>query len=62
MINGAPAATLDLANKTGWMTSSLFEEVMTRIIKHGNSSKENPSLLLFDNHESHLTPQAINYA
>lgn len=51
MTDGAPTGTLGLANKTGWMTTELFTEVI-----------DNPSLLLFDNHESHLSAAAINLA
>ncbi|KAI5719329.1 hypothetical protein M8J76_008679 [Diaphorina citri] len=62
MTDGAPIGTLGLANKTGWMTTELFTEVMKHYIKHSNSSVDNPSLLLFDNHESHLSAAAINLA
>ena len=55
MIKGAPAGTLGLAGKTGWMTVELFYQVMEHFIKHSHSSPQNPSLLIFDNHESHLS-------
>lgn len=62
MINGAPAGTLGLAHTTGWMTSELFLDVMAHFVRETHSSKENPTLLIFDNHETHLTADAINYA
>lgn len=61
-INGAPVGTLGLAQKTGWMTGELFLEVMKHFVEHSKSSKEHQSLLIYDNHESHLHPAVINYA
>ncbi len=62
MLNGAPSGTLGLATPSGWMTSSLFEDVMRHFVKYSHSSIQNRTLLIFDNHESHLSPFAINYA
>lgn len=62
MVVGAPTGTLGLANKSGWMTSDLFVEVIRHFIKHTASSKENPTLLIYDNHESHLSIDSIQLA
>lgn len=62
MINGAPNGTLGLASSSGWMTSELFPRVMEHFIKHTNSSKENPSLLITDNHESHMCIEVLDLA
>ncbi|KAI5724685.1 hypothetical protein M8J77_005936 [Diaphorina citri] len=62
MIHGAPPGTLGLANKSGWMMSDLFLETLKHFVKHTNSSEERPTLLIYDNHESHLSYQAIDYA
>lgn len=62
MTNGAPTGTLGLAQQTGWMNSELFPEVLKHFIKITSSSKENPSLLILDNHESHLAPAVLNIA
>ncbi len=62
MLHGAPPGTLALAHPSGWMTSTSFEEVMKHFVRHTNSSVENRSLLIMDNHETHLTPNVINYA
>lgn len=62
MINGAPIGTLGLVSTTGWMTSELFPSVMRHFISHSNSSKDNPSVLIYDNHESHLTIATLNLA
>ncbi|XP_077286031.1 uncharacterized protein LOC143911145 [Arctopsyche grandis] len=62
MLNKAPAGTLGLAQPTGWMNTELFPHVVTHFVKVTGSSKENPCLLILDNHESHLAPQALNIA
>ncbi|XP_064641955.1 uncharacterized protein LOC135496524 [Lineus longissimus] len=62
MRHDAPTGTLGLANKSGRMNSELFSEVMDHYIHHTNSSKDNPSLLIYDNHESHLSLQVIDKA
>lgn len=56
MLKGAPNGTLGLANPTGWMVTDIFQEVMEHFIKHSNTTPDNPSVLIFDNHESHLGP------
>lgn len=60
MTSGAPAGTLGLATKAGWMNSECFVQVIHHFIKYTASSKENPTLLLMDNHESHLSIEAID--
>jgi hypothetical protein len=60
MIAGAPPGTLGLAQKTGWMNGELFLKVMAHFIKHTQSSLENPTLLIYDNHESHLSIDVVN--
>lgn len=62
MLNGAPTNTLGLAGPSGWMTSELFPRVMEHFIKYSHSSKENPSLLLSDNHESHMSIEVLDMA
>lgn len=54
MLKGAPNGTLGLENPSGWMITDIFEKVLEHFIKHLNTTLDNPSLLIFDNHESHL--------
>lgn len=54
--------TLGLVNPSGWMIADLFPSVMKHFIKYSNSTKENPTILIYDNHESHLSIEAINLA
>lgn len=62
MINDAPANTLGLATQSGWMTADLFVQVIRHFIKYTCSSKSNPTLLLYDNHESHLSIECLDLA
>lgn len=62
MIKNTPPGTLGLATPTGWMNSTIFPEVIKHFVKHTNSSKENPSILIMDNHESHLSIAALDLA
>ncbi|KAJ8943727.1 hypothetical protein NQ314_009664 [Rhamnusium bicolor] len=62
MLIGAPTRTLGLATLSGWMNTELFVETMRHFIKHTNSSKENPSLLIMGNFEEHISLKAIDLA
>ncbi|KAJ8953403.1 hypothetical protein NQ318_023520 [Aromia moschata] len=60
-LTDAPASSLALGNKSGWMTKELFPMVIKHIIQYTNCSPENRILLLIDNHESH-TSGSWNYS
>ena len=62
MMSGATRESLGLVHKSGWMTSDNFQKVMEHFVKYSGSSLENPSLLIMDNHESHLSYEAVEYA
>ncbi|KAF2884793.1 hypothetical protein ILUMI_21400 [Ignelater luminosus] len=53
MLAGAPAGSLGLAY--GWITNDLFIQVLDHFIIFTNSCSENPTLLINDNHESHIS-------
>lgn len=61
MLLGAPSGSLGLSNPSGWMTATLFMEVLKHFVKHTRCSPLNKVLLLLDNHESHLSLDAIDY-
>lgn len=44
------------------MNGKLFPFVMKHFIQHNGSSKENHTILIYDNHESHLTIETLNTA
>lgn len=59
---GMPGAK-GCASKSGWMTVEIFaEEYLDHLISHSNCTKENPILLILDNHGSHVSIQAVQKA
>lgn len=62
MMTGAPDGSLGLVTDNGWMTSEKFVSVMEHFVKHVQPSERNPVVLVLDNHESHLSLQALTYA
>ncbi|KAF2891438.1 hypothetical protein ILUMI_14735, partial [Ignelater luminosus] len=62
MLTGAPSGTLSLAQPTGWMTGELFANVIRHFIKMTSFTKENLTLVIMDNDESHLAPEVLNIA
>lgn len=59
---GTPPGSLILASLSCWMNSELFVEVMKHFIQRSASSKNFPSILISDNHESHLSIEALDIA
>ena len=58
-IRDGPLGCIGAANKSGWMQEPQFVTFMHHFIKHVRPDKENPVLLLLDNHSSHLSLDAI---
>ena len=61
-ITGAPAGSLGTATQSGWMNEVLFIEYLKHFINHVRCSHTNKVLLILDNHNSHITLQAIDLA
>ena len=62
MLKGAPPGSKGLAASSGWMTSELFVEVLRHFIPYMNASRSEPSLLILDNHVSHVSLEVIKMA
>jgi hypothetical protein len=62
MIKGAPPGTIGRANPSGWSNDSLFLIFLKHFITHAKPTKEDRVMLLLDNHESHLSVEAIELA
>jgi hypothetical protein len=62
MTAGAPTGTLGLVSDSGWMNRELFPAVIRHFVHHTSSSLANPSLLIMDNHDSHLATEALKIA
>lgn len=61
-INGSPPGSIGAAHQSGWMTKENFLKYLEHFVCHTKCSPESKVLLLLDNHESHLSIQAIEYA
>ena len=62
LLSGAPEGSLGLTSDSGWMRSDIFVKVLEHVVTYAHASVENPILLTMDNHESHVSLQAILYA
>ena len=61
MIHGAPPGTLGTAHPIGWMTATVFLECLKHFVRYAHCSKDKTALLLLDNHESHVSLEAIDF-
>lgn len=62
MLKNAPVGSKGNATPSGWMQGELFEDVLKHFVRCERPNRENPKLILLDNHESHLNLGALNYA
>lgn len=60
-LNNAPPGSSGDANPSGWMKAEQFLKFVQHFVKHSKTSKDKPALLLLDNHDSHLSIEALNY-
>lgn len=58
----AGQGAVGFANGCGWMTSNEFALYMEHFIKHSGARAGSPTLLILDNHTSHLSVRAIDMA
>jgi DDE superfamily endonuclease len=59
MLHGAPPGSAGSAQPSGWMTTNNFIEYLKHFIKYSSVSVNKPALLILDNHESHISIEAI---
>lgn len=59
--NGPPGCA-GTAQVTGWMVESTFVEWFRHFLKHVHPSKDDPILLILDNHETHMSIDFIDLA
>jgi hypothetical protein len=52
---GAPAGSMFGCSKSGWMNEELFLSWLPHFVQHANCSVDRPSLLILDNHSSHIS-------
>lgn len=59
MLEEGPVGSLGLAFPSGWMDTNNFISALKHFIKHAKPTKENPVLLIMDNHETHVSIDVI---
>ena len=70
MLRGAPAGSLpihcqsiaNLANSSAWMKQDIFPQVLKHFIDNMTVSKDQPGVLIMDNHNSHITLEGVELA
>lgn len=62
IIKGAPPGSVGAANPSGWSTAQIFLQYLDHFILHVKPTREMPQLIIMDNHESHVTIEAIDKA
>ncbi|XP_054720659.1 uncharacterized protein LOC129230285 [Uloborus diversus] len=62
MLHGAPLRSDGAATASGWMNSDIFLLVMKHFIKFSKSSLQNKTLLIMDNHYTHVSIDVIDLA
>ena len=61
-MDSAPSTADAACNESGWMKQAEFVKYMKHFIKYAKPSRDKPALLLLDNHTSHLSIEAIDFA
>lgn len=61
LMNGAPSESIMLISDSGYISTELFCQWLKHFQKHARASKEDPVLLILDNHSSHCTLEAVTY-
>ncbi|CAH1970304.1 unnamed protein product [Acanthoscelides obtectus] len=62
VLNNGPPGALGLAQVSGWMTEDCFVKALEHFVIHVRPSKENPALILMDNHTSHVNLRVVEFA
>jgi len=58
---GAPADAKGIATDSGWMTSEAFVKYLQHVVTHTRPSRDDPILMILDNHASHIGLQAVEF-
>ena len=61
-VRNGPPECLGVGNQSGWMTQNEFLKFIDHFIRHVKPSKDDPALLLLDNHSSHVNMEVVNKA
>ena len=61
-ISAAPVGSIERSAKSGWMNENLFMEYLKHFKKETRCTMDRKVLLVMDNHESHISLQAADFA
>ncbi|XP_059060761.1 uncharacterized protein LOC131853752 [Achroia grisella] len=61
-VRNGPPECIGVGNQSGWMTQKEFIRFIYHFIHHVKPSKEDPVLLLLENHSSHINVEVVNKA
>ncbi|KAJ8930205.1 hypothetical protein NQ314_017020 [Rhamnusium bicolor] len=61
MITGAPPGTAGGAEKTGWVNSEAFMDILKHLHRFVKSTPEWPIFLIIDNHQSHISISSLEF-
>jgi hypothetical protein len=59
LFSNSPTGALALVTESGFMNSELFPEWLQHFARHSRPTKDDPVLLILDNHVSHCTLAAV---
>lgn len=59
LLDGAPPSSIGMVSDSSYINSSLFVDWLSHFKDHAKPSKDNPVLLILDNHTSHCTLDAV---
>lgn len=62
MTQGSVEGAIGFATGNGWMNSETFPKVLEHFMKHSRPSEKQPVILIYDNHNSHLSLAALELA
>lgn len=62
MVFGAPPGTVGAASPSGWSNEQMFLKFLDHFISYVKCSKDQRVLLVLDNHETHLSVEAVDRA
>ena len=62
MMHASPEGSLGLVDSSGWMTAANFIKVMKHFITNARPSQDHQVVLIMDNHQSHLSYEALSLA
>ncbi|CAH2088095.1 unnamed protein product [Euphydryas editha] len=62
MIDNGPPGTAGVTYPSGWMTVTNFVLFLKHFKKYVRCSKDNPCLIIMDNHESHISIDSVYFA